>query len=178
MAQTSDTAKMADINDPAADRPHTRDGLPRDQRTVAPTPASVKDKAKAKTDEKAGDDGVVETARKATAEQAEAAKETAAEHASEQAERMRDAADSFDADSFAHAATGRLADGLGEAARSIRDSDLSHVVEDVSDFARRQPLLFFGGAALLGFAAGRMLKASERADHDHSHHASYGRRVS
>jgi hypothetical protein len=172
MAQTSDTAKMADINDPAPDRPEMPDGLPRDHRTVAPTPRSVKDRSK--TD----DDGVVETARKATAEHAEAAKDTAAGHASEQAERMRDAADSFDAGSFAHAATDRLADGLGEAARSIRDTDLSHVAEDVSDFARRQPLLFFGGAALLGFAAGRMLKASERADHDRHHYASTGRRVS
>lgn len=160
MAKTADTATMADINDPAPEKPKQRDGLPRDQRTIAPTPESLK------TQQQADDDGMAGLARKATAEQAAAAQDTAATHASEQAERVREAGESFDAGSFAHAASERIADNLSEAARSIRDTDLNHLTDDLASFARRQPLLFFGGAALLGFAAGRMLKASERAEHD------------
>jgi hypothetical protein len=152
---------MADINDPAPtpqDKPH---GLPRDQRTIAPTPEAVKARAEGRGD---GED-IAGQALKATTETAEAAKDGAAARASEEAARLREAADGVDPGSLAHAATERLAESLGDAARSIRHTDLGHVTDDLAAFARRQPLLFFGGAALLGFAAGRMFKASERADH-------------
>ncbi len=165
MAKRSDTATMADINDPAPtpqDKPH---GLPRDQRTIAPTPEAVKARAEGRGD---GED-IAGQALKATTETAEAAKDGAAARASQEAARLREAADGVDPGSLAHAATERLAESLGEAAHSIRHrdlgADLGHVTDDLAAFARRQPLLFFGGAALLGFAAGRMFKASERADH-------------
>ena len=44
----------------------------------------------------------------------------------------------------------------------MRDKDLGEVAGDVSDFARRNPLAFLGGAALLGFAGTRIARASER----------------
>lgn len=172
MAKSPDTAKMADINDPAPKKPETRDKLPPDQRTVAPTPDALKEGRD--TD----DESVTRMARDAAAEQATAAKEAAAARASEQAERVREAGESFDAGSYAHAASEKLADNLSEAARSIRETDLSHLADDVATFARRQPLLFFGGAALLGFAAGRMIKASERAERDTDPHARASYRVS
>lgn len=172
MAKTADTAKMADINDPAPERRETRDNLSPDRRTVAPTPDDVK--AQAGSD----DESVAETARKAASDKARAAKDAAADAAREQADRVREAGESFDADSFAHAATDRIADNLHEAARSIRTADLSHLADDLATFARRQPLLFFGGAALLGFAAGRMLKASERAEHDFDDIRTFSREAS
>lgn len=47
----------------------------------------------------------------------------------------------------------RLSDSLRE--RSVRD-----LVSDVSDLARRQPVWFFGGAIVAGFALSRFLKSS------------------
>jgi hypothetical protein len=157
MAKTANTATMADINDPAPDQTENRGASGSDRHAASPAPEAVK------AQQRADDDGMAGLARKATAEQAAAAQDAAAAGAEEQADRLRDASDSFDAGSFAHAATERVADNLSEAARSIRDTDLTHLTDDLATFARRQPLLFFGGAALLGFAAGRMLKASERA---------------
>ena len=160
MAKTADTGKLADIDSPAREKPQPRDRLPRDQRTVAPTPEAHK------TGQSAQDENVADLARRATAEQAASAKDAAAMRAAEEAERVREAGESFDPGSFAHHASEHIADNLSAAARSIESTDLNHVAADVADFARRQPLLFFGGAALLGFAAGRALKASERAEHD------------
>ncbi|MEM9755508.1 MAG: hypothetical protein AAF914_05925 [Pseudomonadota bacterium] len=160
MAKSDTTANLADMNDPASEPPAKRDGRSRDQQAIAPTREALK------AQQRADDDGMAGLARKATAEQAVAAQERAASHTSEQAERVREAGESFDAGSFAHAASERIAENLSQAAQSIRETDLSHLADDVATFARRQPLLFFGGAALLGFAAGRMLKASERAEHD------------
>jgi methyl-accepting chemotaxis protein len=45
-------------------------------------------------------------------------------------------------------------------ADQIRDREVRDLIGEVSDFARRQPTLVFGGAMLLGFAALRFLKSS------------------
>ena len=45
-------------------------------------------------------------------------------------------------------------------AQAVRDRDVSELLGEVRDFARRQPALFFGGALLLGFAAARFLKSA------------------
>ena len=45
-------------------------------------------------------------------------------------------------------------------ADTIRDREIHELVHDLTDFARRQPTLVFGGAMLLGFAALRFLKSS------------------
>lgn len=42
----------------------------------------------------------------------------------------------------------------------IRDRDVSQMVRDVEQFARKQPTLFLGGAFVLGIAAARFLKSS------------------
>ncbi|MDU8944628.1 hypothetical protein [Ovoidimarina sediminis] len=82
------------------------------------------------------------------------------------ADNLRDAGRSFDPGSFADEVAGRLADNLAEAASAVRRADLGSVQDDLTDFARRNPLVFFGGAAVLGFMAGRFLKASDRGEGD------------
>ena len=42
----------------------------------------------------------------------------------------------------------------------MRDKDLGEMVGAVTDFAKRNPFVFLGGAALVGFAATRFAKAS------------------
>jgi hypothetical protein len=57
---------------------------------------------------------------------------------------------------YADAASDRLA----ELASYIESSDTQDLVHDVQTFARRKPGYFFGGAVLLGLAAGRFLRSS------------------
>ncbi|PWK61460.1 hypothetical protein [Roseicyclus mahoneyensis] len=55
---------------------------------------------------------------------------------------------------------GQIAGGIADAADAIRDKDLGEMVEMASNLGRRNPALFLGGAALLGFVASRYAKAS------------------
>ena len=45
-------------------------------------------------------------------------------------------------------------------ANYLRETDVRQLVGNVEDFARKQPLLFVGGAFLLGLAASRFIKAA------------------
>lgn len=78
------------------------------------------------------------------------------------AEQIRNAGHEFGDDSYQAQAAEYLASNLSQAADMIRNKDLGAIVDDVTLFARRNPALFLGGAALLGFAAARMMKASDR----------------
>ena len=51
------------------------------------------------------------------------------------------------------------ADGVERIAKDIRSSDLNDVVASLTDFGRRQPVAFFGGAILAGFVLARFLKS-------------------
>lgn len=51
------------------------------------------------------------------------------------------------------------ADKADDVARYLRDTDARQIISNVEDTARRQPLLFIGGAFLLGLAASRLIKA-------------------
>ncbi|RVV98389.1 hypothetical protein EKE94_05555 [Mesobaculum littorinae] len=59
----------------------------------------------------------------------------------------------------------RLADGVADTADQMRGMELDEMAYELTSFARRNPAAFLGGAALLGFAAGRFLKSSARGDH-------------
>ena len=52
------------------------------------------------------------------------------------------------------------ASGIHSVADMIREQSIEDVVEAVTDFAHRQPTLFFGGSVLAGFALARFLKSS------------------
>ena len=106
---------------------------------------------------------VAETVKANASVKAEAAKETIADTVADQAHRFREASRAFDSNELASDAVKYLGDNLAYAASAVRDVDLANVQQDVTQFARRNPLVFFGGAAALGFLAARALKASERA---------------
>ncbi|MGJ8596195.1 hypothetical protein [Sulfitobacter sp.] len=71
------------------------------------------------------------------------------------------AAAEFSADSLQARAAQQVADQVEGIASHLRTADLTTITRDVSDFARKNPALFIGGAALLGFAATRFLKARD-----------------
>jgi hypothetical protein len=51
------------------------------------------------------------------------------------------------------------ADQTERLARYLRETDARGLIATIEDLARRQPILFLGGAFLLGVAASRLLKA-------------------
>jgi hypothetical protein len=53
-----------------------------------------------------------------------------------------------------------IADNAQQLSANVRDKDVSELLNMAQDFGRRQPVVFMGVAALLGFAASRFLMAS------------------
>ena len=51
-------------------------------------------------------------------------------------------------------------DNAEKLSTSIRDNSIDELMSQAQDFGRRQPAVFLGAAALLGFAASRFLLAS------------------
>ncbi|WP_371225288.1 hypothetical protein [Roseovarius sp. 2305UL8-3] len=102
---------------------------------------------------------------------ADAVRHTAADEVQSAADAAEVAAGQFDSHSLQAQAAHRIADQIEGVATQLRTTDINSLVAQTSDFARRNPLLFIGGAAALGFAATRFLKArdphpSTSFDHD------------
>ncbi|WOI57138.1 hypothetical protein [Palleronia sp. LCG004] len=79
------------------------------------------------------------------------------------ADALRRAADDMRSGSPQEKSFGQIAGALADASDAVRDRDLGQLAGDASDFARRNPLAFLGGAALAGFAVSRFAKASASA---------------
>lgn len=114
-------------------------------------------------------------AREAGRTVSDAVKATASEHAADakadvaarmtqEADGWRAAAAQFRGDHVSKDAVGCVADQLSDAASAVRSADLSSLRNEAEAVARKHPALFFGAAALAGFAVARALKASERAE--------------
>jgi len=92
---------------------------------------------------------------------AEAAKHSVADEVSGVASALRNAARDMRNGSPQERTIGQIAESLADAGDAIRGKEMGDVVRDVGDIARRNPVLFLGGAALLGFAATRFVKAGQ-----------------
>ena len=69
------------------------------------------------------------------------------------------------------------ADRAEDFAQYLRETDARQIIGNVENFARRQPLLFLGGAFVLGVAASRFIKAaggSQSQQHLQGYHSGYG----
>jgi ElaB/YqjD/DUF883 family membrane-anchored ribosome-binding protein len=55
---------------------------------------------------------------------------------------------------------GQAATKVDEASRYVREHEVRDFISEAEDFARREPLIFLGGALAVGFLAARFLKAS------------------
>lgn len=94
--------------------------------------------------------------------QAERARSGVASEVSGIADALHRAAEEMRSGSPQERTFGQIAEGLADMSKTIRDRDVGQLAEDASDFARRNPIAFLGGAALAGFAAIRFAKASAR----------------
>ncbi len=70
---------------------------------------------------------------------------------------LRSAAASLQDGSIHERTFGQLAQSLADVSDAIRDRDIQDLGSSVKDFARRNPLLFAGAAALLGYSLSRMI---------------------
>ena len=103
---------------------------------------------------------------KATATQEAVAQADTAKHAAaDQVQRAANAADAaasqLDPSSPQAQAVQQVADRIEDMAMKLRTADVRQVASQATDMARRNPLLFIGGAAIAGFAAARFLKARD-----------------
>ena len=73
---------------------------------------------------------------------------------------LRRAAEDMRGGSAQERTLGMIADGIADASDAIRDKDLGEMTQMAGRIARQNPVLFLGGAAVLGFAISRFAKAS------------------
>lgn len=93
------------------------------------------------------------------AAQAEKAKHAAASQIEDAAKAADAAAAEFDPNSPQVQAVHRVADSIEEAALRLRGADINELTQRTTEFARRNPVLFLGGAAIAGFALARFMNA-------------------
>lgn len=93
--------------------------------------------------------------------QASTAQSAAANKISAAANATEAAAEQLDPESPQAEAMRQVADHIEDVAAKLRDADVRQIASDATEYARRNPLLFIGGAALAGFAAARFLKARD-----------------
>lgn len=94
-------------------------------------------------------------------DRADVARRAAAEEVQSASDAASAAAGQFDSGSIQAQVAHQIADQIEGIAIHLRQSNYNDLAEQASDFARRNPLLFIGGAAALGFAASRFLKARD-----------------
>lgn len=92
---------------------------------------------------------------------AEDAKASVAGEVQNMASVLRNAADEMRGGSPQERSIAFVADHLADASDALRDKDVGEILHGITRVARQNPILFLGGAALLGFAASRYLKASD-----------------
>jgi ElaB/YqjD/DUF883 family membrane-anchored ribosome-binding protein len=110
-------------------------------------------------------EGATEAAEEAKQRARDAAtqqKDLAAERIGHYAHALKTASDDLrgHGQDFAAQSIEYAADGLGRASNVMRERDLDQLLGTVEDFARRQPVAFFGSAVALGFGVSRLLKSS------------------
>jgi hypothetical protein len=101
----------------------------------------------------------LDEARSAAADTSEKAKATAAGEISRTAEGLEAAARELEG-SPQHELLQEAADGLKQIARAVEGRSIGELAGELSDFGRRNPLAFLGGAAFAGFALARFARAS------------------
>jgi len=103
-----------------------------------------------------------------TKQTAEKTAETVGDAVNQVSETLRGAAESMRDGSLHERTFGQLAQGLADVSDAVREQDLQELSGSVRDFARRNPVLFAGAAALLGYSLWRMASSSGSNDRGQS----------
>ena len=142
---------MTDTNSPGAGTPGSGRGIGDEirERSQAATEAA-KETARE----------YAEKAREEAYHRGEAYRDYAADETGKVAAALRKASDDLSEGSPQERMIGRIADEVADAADRMRGMTIDDVLGETNDFARRHPGAFLAGAALVGFAAARFLKAT------------------
>ena len=105
---------------------------------------------------------LTQAARGRTLSYIEERKSLLADNVGGMADAARNAAQQFDEHGNAMMADyiHRAADGLERFSDAVRNRDVSSLMGEAEDFARRQPAVFIGGGVAVGFLLARFLKSS------------------
>lgn len=107
-----------------------------------------------------GDGATANDLRDRVAAAAEAQKNRAADGLGSMGDAARQASDQLRGSSaFVASWVGAVGDHLVTLADGLRDKDPGELMDDVTDFARRRPAVFLGGAFLLGLGVAQVLKS-------------------
>lgn len=139
---------MTSSHDPAGSRGSKED--------AAPAARDLQDEAK-----ETGRD-LKDRATATATRRAESAKDSVADEISDIGDALRRASEEVRDGSPQDRTFGYMASTLADFSDAVRGKDVSEIVDDLSDLARRNPEAFLGGAALLGFTGVRLSKASRR----------------
>lgn len=143
--------------------PKSEKANPMNQDTMADTSSALKEAASSvASDIKVAAVEKFDQAMTGARSKADDAKAGVASEVKDVALALRRASEELRGGSAQERTLGTIASSLADASDSIRDKDLGEIVQMVSKVARDNPVLFLGGAALLGFAASRYAKASAR----------------
>lgn len=104
----------------------------------------------------------IEGARDEAVARTESAKDDLASELSKTADALHSAAGDIEEGSIQHQILNEAAGGLSRISGALQGRNISEIVSDLSDFGRRNPAAFLGGAALTGFALARFARASDR----------------
>lgn len=137
---------------------NTEENNPRGEKPIKEQAKQAADAASEQV--KAGAQDAADTASTEAADYADQAKGAAADEVKDVASALRTAAEEMRSGSAQERTFSQIAEGLADASDAMRDKDLGEMVGAVSNFARRNPMVFLGSAALIGFAATRFTKAS------------------
>lgn len=134
-------------------------------KTKLGTDKSVSEEAKeaatsATQEAKATAQGVADTVATEAGNYAGQVKDAAADEVKGVASALRTAAEEMRSGSPQERTFSQIAEGLADASDAMHDKDLGEMVGAVTEFAKRNPMVFLGSAALIGFAATRFAKAS------------------
>ncbi|WP_298447482.1 hypothetical protein [uncultured Marinobacter sp.] len=126
---------------------------------------------------KAGAQDAADTVSAEAGHYADQAKGAAADEVKDVASALRSAAEEMRRGSAQERTFSQIAEGLADASDAMRDKDLGEMVGAVSNFARRNPMVFLGSAALIGFAATRFARASSDGRPDPNEAAQHRSRI-
>jgi len=99
-------------------------------------------------------------AQSAAADKGEEMKGVAADEIARTARGLEAAAAELDGSPLQQDLLREAAEGLKQISSAVQGKSIGTMVEDLSEFGRRNPLAYLGGAALAGFALARFARAS------------------
>lgn len=108
---------------------------------------------------------IADKAKDHLADQAEHRKAQASDQLNDIGEALREASGTLhdrDKDSIANLTSG-AAEQIDRLSHYLRDQPVNEMLSEAKSFARRQPGMFLGGAAVLGFFGSRFFRSSEPA---------------